>query len=224
MDFSAVKSDPVSRNRFLEKYKAYVHKVASAHCRRTLEWGRDEELSIAFIALDSALDIYQPQRGASFESFAAMIIKRRLIDYQRAARRRARREVAVEEMPRTRAAPVYGEEFLRLERAAELKEFAGLLAQYDITFADLARESPRQQGVRERLLRAARAVVARPGMHARIVDTGRLPLQELADLTGETRKVLANRRRYFLALLLVADRAEDFPFLATYLGLGRDEG
>jgi RNA polymerase sigma factor len=223
MDYYSAKLDPVSRNQFLEDNKSYVRKVASAHCRRVLEWGRDEELSIAMIALDSAIDIYQPKRGAGFDTFAAMIIKRRLIDYQRAMRRRTEREIPVEQIPDWLQGTSPGEEFLRLERVAELEEFSGVIQKYGISFSDLVQESPRQQGVRKRLLQAAKIIAARPELLSQILKKGRLPLEYLAKLTGETKKTLANRRRYLLALLAVAARSEDFPFISTYLGIRRED-
>ncbi len=223
MDYLQAKGDPVSRNSFLEQYKGYVRKVASAHCRRLLEWGRDEELSIALIALDSAIDIYQPQRGAGFDTFASLVIKRRLIDYQRSQSLRAQREVSVDELPPGKQAVQTGEEFLRLERAAELEDFARMLGKYGVSFADLARESPRHRKVRERILRVAGMIIAREDLMYEILEKGRLPMEHLSQLTGESIKALANRRRYLLGLLTVAARAGDYPFIATYLGLRREE-
>jgi len=223
VDYLNAKNDPVSRNLFLEKYKSYVLKVASSHCRRLLEWGRDDELSIAMIALDSAIDIYQPQKGAGFDTFASLVIKRRLIDYQRTVNRRAQREIALDEIPLVRQDVEEGEEFLRLERAAELQEFAETVDRYGISFSDLVRESPRQQSVRERILRAARVISAQPELLKEIMEKGRLPLEQLAQLTGETKKALANRRRYLLALLIVTARSGEFPFISTYLGIGRED-
>lgn len=223
MDYKTAKTDPVSRNQFLEEYKSYVRKVASAHCRRVLEWGRDDELSIAMIALDSAIDIYEPRKGAGFETFASVIIKRRLIDYQRAMRRRTEHEVPVDEIPQWQQSDApQDDEFLRLERAAELQEFAEMVAGFGIEFPDLVRESPRQQAVRERLLRAARIIASHPQLLKQILDKGRLPLEELAELTGETKKALANRRRYLLALMAVTARSGDFPFISSYLGIRRE--
>jgi len=223
VDYLNAKNDPVSRNLFLEKYKSYVLKVASSHCRRLLEWGRDDELSIAMIALDSAIDIYQPQKGAGFDTFASLVIKRRLIDYQRTVNRRAQREIALDEIPLVRQDVEEGEEFLRLERAAELQEFAETVDRYGISFSDLVRESPRQQSVRERILQAARVISAQPELLKEIMEKGRLPLEQLAQLTGETKKALANRRRYLLALLIVTARSGEFPFISTYLGIGRED-
>lgn len=220
MDYSDAKCDPVSRNSFIEKYKGFVRKVASAHCNRFLEWGRDEELSIAIIALDSAIDNYQPQKGASFDTFASLLIKRRLIDYHRSMRRHQEREVLVDELPRGQLAPGQGEEYLRLERVDELQNFARVVEKYGISFSDLVRESPRQQMVRERILRAARIIAAQPELMVQILEKGRLPLEQLSELTGESKKALANRRRYLLALLAVVARGAELPFISTYLGLG----
>lgn len=222
MDFISAKKDPVSRNQFLEEYRAFVRKIASAHCRRLLEWGRDEELSIAMIALDSAIDGYLPDKGAKFETFASMVIKRRLIDYQRSRQKLAEREVVVEEFHPSLQDATWGEEYLRLERAVELEEYAALLDSYGISFTDLARESPSQQAVRDRIFRVARLVAGEPELVAKILQHGRLPLEQISQLTGETAKTLGKRRRYLIALLLATARKEDFPFVASYLEIGRD--
>lgn len=208
-----------NRSRLIEEYKPFVHAAASAHCHRALEWGRDEELSIALLALDAALDHYLPDKGAKFETFAALVIKRRLIDYQRKEQKYKKREITVAEIPP--ASSITGEDsYQHLERAAELEEFALLLEGYGISFRDLAGESPRQQAVRDRFFRAVRLIINQPGLATRILDRGRLPLQELALLTGETAKTLGKRRRYLLALLLVATRKGELPFISMYLKIG----
>ena len=219
MDYLTAREDESSRNKFLEEHKAFARKVACAHCRRLLEWGRDEELSIAMMALNSAIDDFRPDKGAKFTTFASVVIKRRLIDYQRSRQRYSEREVVVEDIFPSAAQVSWGEEYLRLERAAELEEYSALLEQYGISFADLARESPRQQGVRDRFSRVAKLVASRPELMAKILSQGRLPLEQIARLTGESQKSLGKRRRYLIALLLVAAREQDFPFIASYLGI-----
>ena len=73
------------------------------------------------------------------------------------------------------------------------------------------------------LLQVVKIIAARPELLSQILKKGRLPLEYLAKLTGETKKTLANRRRYLLALLAVAARSEDFPFISTYLGIRRED-
>ena len=176
-------------------------------------------MSIAMMALNSAIDDFRPDKGAKFTTFASVVIKRRLIDYQRSRQRYSEREVVVEDIFPSAAQVSWGEEYLRLERAAELEEYSALLEQYGINFADLARESPRQQGVRDRFFRVAKLVASRPELMAKILSQGRLPLEQIARLTGESQKSLGKRRHYLIALLLVAAREQDFPFIASYLGI-----
>ncbi len=47
-----------------------------------MEYGIDEELSIALMAFNEAIDGYDTSKG-SFLSFAKLVINRRLIDYLR---------------------------------------------------------------------------------------------------------------------------------------------
>jgi RNA polymerase sigma factor len=219
VDYLSAKADAVSRNKFLEDYKGFARKIACAQCRRLLEWGRDEELSIALMALDSAIDDFRPDKGAKFSTFASIVIKRRLIDYQRSMQRQSVREVVVEDIFPSMEQASWGEEYLRLERASELEEYSALLEQYGINFGDLARESPRQQGVRDRLFRVAKLVAAKSELMAKVLSQGRLPLEQISLLTGESTKNVGKRRRYLIALLLVAAREEDFPFISSYLGI-----
>ncbi len=68
--------------------------VFSAGCVRIvpqyLVLGRDDEASIAMIAFNEAIDAYSSDGGgASFLSFAEIVIKRRMVDFFRRQARRA---------------------------------------------------------------------------------------------------------------------------------------
>lgn len=222
IDVFQARQDPVKRNIFLAQQREFVRKTASVHCRRPLEWGRDEELSIALIALDTAVDAYLPDKNAKFTTFASLVIRRRLTDYLRNRSRRAQRELPVDELPEWKS-PEPSEDMLRMERAWELEEFQRQISRYNISFKELAKESPRHQQVRSRLLRAIATICRDQKLLQTILDRGRLPLEQMSELTGETKKALSKRRRYLLAALLVHARRADFPFIATYLGLGGEE-
>jgi RNA polymerase sigma factor len=217
MDISRIAAEDEARSEFIGQHREFIRRAASLHCGRPLTWGRDEELSIAMLAFDTALSSYSAERGAKFETFATLVIKRRLIDYQR--RQARNQETPVAEIPS--GALGRDQVFDRLERAWELEEFEHMVGAYSISFKHLKNESPRHKRVRERLLEAVTNIIGKPQLHKAILESGRLPLEELCQLTGETRKALAKRRRYLLAALLVAARKEEFPFIASYLGIKR---
>ncbi|PKM79684.1 MAG: hypothetical protein CVU88_05275, partial [Firmicutes bacterium HGW-Firmicutes-13] len=76
----AVNGNLNSREQLIEKNRPFILREASRFCNRFLEWGRDEELSIALMALNEAIDAYRKEDG-QFEALARLVIKRRIIDY-----------------------------------------------------------------------------------------------------------------------------------------------
>ena len=215
-EIEGIKGNPDKREKFLQEHRPFIHAIASGFCGRPLDWGRDEELSIALLAFNSAIDAWSSEGGASFKTFARLVIKRRLTDYFRKVTRKSDQEIP---LPENMIEESSDEEFLRLERVLEIQAFEEQLERFDISFNTLSRESPRQQEVRQRLLQTVDKISAQPELTTEILRKGRLPLEQLVLLTGETRKVLGKRRRYLLALLLVNSKKEEFPFISEYLGL-----
>ena len=116
----------------------FIRQVAGRHIGRVLEWGRDEELSVALVAFNSAIDIFEYQRGNNFMSFAAMIFKRRLIDLHRSRSRWISKESLVGEMiveisDEKLASCGYIDKMLIQERKWEITEFTKALKTWDIT-------------------------------------------------------------------------------------------
>ncbi|HYF78723.1 MAG TPA: sigma-70 family RNA polymerase sigma factor, partial [Symbiobacteriaceae bacterium] len=92
----ARRGDEQARNDLIRQYTPLVLRVGSQVSGRYLQVGRDEEVSIGMIALNEAIDRFDADRGASFISFAEMVIKRRLIDYYR--RQKGRSEIPMSEL------------------------------------------------------------------------------------------------------------------------------
>lgn len=79
----AKKGNVLIREELIQNHKPFIAKVSSELCKRYLTWGHDEELSIALVAFNEAIDGYKPDQGASFYSFSKTVITRRLIDFFR---------------------------------------------------------------------------------------------------------------------------------------------
>ena len=75
--------DTEARQQLLSMYTPMVIRIASGLTGRFMEIGRDEEISIGLLALNEAIDKYDSDRGASFTSFANLVISNRLRDYLR---------------------------------------------------------------------------------------------------------------------------------------------
>lgn len=80
---SAKSGDPLAREELISSHKAFIARVSSKVCRRFLAWDNDDELSIALLAFNEAIDSFDLHGEASFHSFVQMVIRRRLVDYFR---------------------------------------------------------------------------------------------------------------------------------------------
>lgn len=225
MVIKAKAGDDKARERLIASSRPFIQQVTSWCSRRRLDWHADE-LSIALLAFNEAIDSYDPNRGAQFLSFARLAISGRLTDYRR------RNKAAGKEVPLTLVGPDGSEsvrpevvtaaeeallkEQARRERAEEIAVFTAELATYDLSLNDIEQACPRHRNRRQKLLGVAAVLAKNPELMARVRSTGQLPLKELAQLTGLNRKVLERGRRYILAVSLILSNPE-YVHLAFYV-------
>lgn len=212
--------DPAARERILEGLSPFVLQVVSRLCQKRLEWGRDDELSIGLIALNEAIDRYREERQVPFLAYARLLIKSRLTDY---LRRQVHwplsldnQEVAAS-LEAVRAQEEYWHHEAAREREEEIKEFNALLGTFGISFTELAQCSPKHADTRRVLLGAARVLAGHSELISRLFRAKKLPVRELAELTGVSRKTLERGRKYVIAVALIWYHCEEFLYLCNYL-------
>ena len=205
----AAKTDTAAADAFVQQYLPFVRAETVRFTRQAIEQGHEDELSIALLAFYEAILSYEKGRGA-FLPYAARAIRNRLIDHFRAERRH-RGQVSMQasagEDGRTLADTLPARDELdaselRLASRQEIAAFGAQLEQYGICFTDVADNCPRQQrtlGACRRVLDYARS---NPALLDRMVQTGRLPMAELAQGSGVDKKTMERHRRYLFAILL----------------------
>jgi len=216
------------RERLLERYKPFVYKAACRITRRTLEWGRDDELGVALTAFNEAIDRYEEDKGKNFLEFARLVMHSRLTDYLRREYRVKSKNVPLAAslegsvgslLERCQAWEVYNARVSAWEREEEIKEYEVLLKQFGITFAELVSCSPRHRRSRAAMIKVAQELVNQPHLFQMLEQKKKLPLQELAMLTGLKRKVLERGRKYIIAIALILHHRNDFAHVFSYLSL-----
>lgn len=216
-----LKEDSEAREAFLTESQAFIRHVANQACHRTLEWGRDEELSEALIAFNEAIDRFETAKGVPFLAYARVLMKRRLIDYYRKQRLRQALPLDQEDVGQVVDIHLglheYWEQEQNRERAAEIQEFAKALAKYQLSFQDLVEVSPKHRDSRETLLRAARELAFDAGLWIQVEQKGKVPMQMLALKTQIHPKVLERGRKYILAVALLIANQHDYVYLREYV-------
>ena len=203
---SADKADDLIRS-----YIPFIRSEATKFLGR-LCTDQDDEYSIAMMAFYEAIMGYERGRG-TFLGYAALLIKSRLIDY---ARKEARHQgqisldeeiggeddrALVDTLADSR--DYYEESAHREVTRQENKELSGVMAQFDVSFSDVADNCPKQ----ERTLEACAKAIRYAGENKKLLDellrTKKLPLAQLVQGSGVERKTLERHRKYILAMLLI---------------------
>ncbi len=224
---AAQAGDARARERILDDYRPFFLRVASGSCRKYLVLGRDDEASIAMIAFNEAIDAYDSEGGASFLSFAEIVIKRRMVDFFRRQARRADEiplssfendeyeEGVIQKIESKEAQAVLQIQEETEERREEIFRLDQLLSHYGIRFSELVKISPKHQDARDRALAVAKILVKDPELLAYLTKKKSLPLKELEKRVKVSRKTLERQRKYIITLALVL--IGDFCHLQEYL-------
>lgn len=218
--------DYSAREDFLESCRPFVFKAACKFSKQILEWGRDEELSVALIAFNEAIDRYSIESGVPFQAFARIVMNSRLTDYRRRENRNAMSRVPLQrpggglhDMEISKAWEVYWDETVASEREDEIKEFEKLLKVYGVSFDDLVKYSPKHHDTRQSLTAAAQVLAEDSKLWDEFTEKKKLPLLELQKGTQISRKTLERGRKFIIALALLINKREDFIYLSSYVKL-----
>jgi len=191
----------------------------------------DDEWSIALLAFTEAVRSYRRDRG-DFRPFAAMIIRRRLLDelYAQSAHSC---EISVQpdlmdgSLEDTEESPIAGEiragtvQLQQREAEAaltaeeEIAEIQEILYGYGFSFYDLASCSPKAEKTRTACAEAVKTLLQDPQLMARMRTMHALPVRDLLSACGVKEKILERHRRYIIAAAEILQG--DYPILGSFL-------
>ncbi|HHW03921.1 MAG TPA: RNA polymerase sigma-I factor [Thermoanaerobacterales bacterium] len=219
-----VKDDADEISRLIEEYKPFIASVVEKHVGHYVEYGRDDELSIALMAFHEAVEKYDIAKG-NFLSFARMTIKHRLVDFYRREPKNVsmvyldstddEEDESYRDITFDKSLKEYDERQISELRRLELVEMKNELSQWGITFADVARSSPKQESTRKAYLKAANFVIKSPEV-LEIMKTKRyLPVDKIVKATGIPRKTVERGRNYIIAAVLIL--SGDYQYIREYI-------
>lgn len=225
----AAQTDEGKMDELLRQSRRFILGCASKTARRFVTES-DDEWSIALIAFHEAVQTFDESRGA-FKPFAALVIRRRLMDYFDRESRKSRElgaDLASGELADAESATAVQLEAQRVivERSTELastkealrdeiEAMQQILRGYGFSFYDIADCSPRAQKTKKSCLAVVRALAGDGALMQRLRKTGSLPSKELCARCGVSPKLLEKHRRYIIAAAEIL--FGDYPYLGDYL-------
>lgn len=217
----AARQNEDAMNRFVYENRRFILRCASKTCKRFITES-DDEYEVALVAFFEAIRTFNPEAGG-FTGFAALVIRRRLMDHFDREKRREP-EVLIgdamtwdEEIPRGVMAEVQREIASAPERTVrdEIDAMAGILKDYGFTFFDVAEASPKTAKTRGFCAKAVNWMLALVARILRMRQRRSLPVGEISKECALSSKVVDRHRRYIIAATEILDG--DFPRLAEYL-------
>lgn len=199
-----------AREELISYHRSFIAKVSSKTCKRYLTWENDEELSIALLAFNEAIDCYDRGNGTNFYTFARMIINRKLVDFFRKESKHKNisltplnQEEELSNIDKKSSLEVYKASQQAESFAEVVNTFNETLTQYRITLTDLAIVSPKHKDTKESLIQATQKLVENKKLMEHLYRHKKLPLKEMQQISGLSRRVLENGRKYIIALALI---------------------
>lgn len=217
----ARKGDIISREELIESNRGFIRRTSSYICKRMLDWSNDDELSIALLAFNEAIDSYNHDKGAEFLTYCSMLIKSRLIDY---FRKNKNPHISIDSVEDEELSLIESREALdrysiahaAQERAVEIKMFNGELSGYGVSIADLTVNCPKHKDTRKQLFHVAAMVSKKKDTIRMLKKNKMLPIKDIMEMTGVKRKFLEQWRKYLIALLVILS-SDEYLYLKEYL-------
>lgn len=223
----AKQGDIRSRNHLIDSNRGFIRRISSYICKRNLDWSNDDELSIALMALNEAIDSYNPEKGMEFLSYGRMLINSRLIDYFRKNSSQfvtlsAIGEEELSAIENKEAIDRYSLTYAAEERALEVKMFNEELSNYGLSIVDLTYNSPKHKDTRRMLFNTAITCGNDRDLIHSLKKTGMLPIKDIIKATSLKRKFLDQWRKYLIALLIIVS-SDEYIYLKSYIDFDKEE-
>ncbi|MCR5255603.1 MAG: RNA polymerase subunit sigma [Acetatifactor sp.] len=231
------RTDEERLNRFIGDNKNFIVSSSYKTLNRYVS-ERDDEYSVALMAFYEAINDYDESKGA-FSSFAALIIKRRLIDYIR-TNGKYLREISVEpgaidaELPDEDNLTSIHMEIIKKTSADSMDEssrrgnspgtnatvdeinaISKVLEEYGIEFTELADCSPHAEKTKKACGIVVAELFKNKELFAKMRNSHTLPVNDLKKITGVKGKILERHRKYIIAAAEIL--TGEYPLISEYL-------
>lgn len=215
------KTDPGEADRLITEYQPFVAKTVRDHIGSFVSQENSDEFSIALVAFHEAIMAYDSKKG-KFLSFAARIIRLRLIDHYRSQHRNkpeysleASQEISDNDITTPIALQKFDSQKENQQRRYEILALTEELSQWGITFSQLAEHSPKQDNLRSLYTGVAHQIINTQELLTRLMETKRLPIKEIQEVCDVDRKRLDRGRIYIIACVIILNG--DYQFIQDYL-------
>lgn len=220
------KDSPELQSKLIEGHLGFIRKCIAEHIKAS-GVSVDEEMTVAMLAFQEAVETYEASRG-KFYSFCKIVIGRRLIDDFRKKIRHEQGVVSLDvsacddegaERPNDALVNVSMKAYEQLcdktDLQYEIMAYAEILTAYGLSFNDLIESSPKQETLRKLYMDTSHWLVSQPHLFEELKTTRKLPITKIVQAYDIDKKRLERGRRYIIAVAVLLD--SDFEKIKAYV-------
>lgn len=201
------------KNDFIADYIPFIIKIASKYTERYIDVNNSDELGIGMSAFSEAINRYDDDKG-SFMKFAEVVIKSRLVDFNRKESKKTN-VLNIDEVDE----PFYHDNtYSRMEIKEEIVQFEKALKEYNISFSKLASTKPKHADTRSNAIKIAENITQNELLMADLKKKRRLPYRAVANNCNTTEKVVKKNEKYIIACILIL--SSDWDHLKDFMKVG----
>jgi RNA polymerase sigma factor len=222
--------DEHARSALITHYLPFILRTVNHVCKRRISWN-DDEASIGLIAFNEALDRYKVESEKTFENFAFLIIRSRLIDEFRKKARIIQLEAQWQDEESETSVAQTASSLAAFEKhesnsalAEELAYYEERLQDFGIRLEELEESTPNHRDTRQRMVGIARMFCGKPEWLHDLFHKKQLPLKRMSKEVDVSKKTLERNRKYLISLILIFS-CEDFARIRQAISFaGLEEG
>lgn len=185
-----------------EHFGFIVHTITSV-TGRYVEVENSEELSIGLLAFDEAIGRYDASKGASFLTYARLVITSRVRDFHKKI---SQREVVL-------SFDDYQEENLvhidmvhqsaREEIAQEIEKWESILIKFGFDIEELVDETPKHEDTRNNAIKLSENISEDKDLVDKMYMKFRLPISMIVLKFTTTKKVVKHSKKFIIATVVI---------------------
>ncbi len=217
------------KEEFISDYIPFIKKILSRTISPKFDIYSCDEYSISLIAFNDAIDAYDESKKQKFITFAELIIKRRIIDWQRLSAKRNNilpftyfeSEDGDLKFEETHSVESIKSQSDKLELLYEIKEYRNVLESFGININELPQYAPKHKDARKSALKIAKCLASDKKLFNKLLKTKNIPMNGLSELIDVHPKTVKRNRKFIIAASLIIGM--DFDLLKNFVSEGEKD-
>ncbi|WFD09170.1 sigma factor [Tepidibacter hydrothermalis] len=195
--------EKVYKSRVIEAHLPFIVHTITQVTGRYVEVENSEELSVGLIAFDEAMSKYYADRGATFLSFARLVISSRIKDFIN-KERRTNKVISLEQMTESNGYQAgMNDSNFENEVAVEVEIWESFIQKFGFDLEQLVDELPRHADTRNNAIDLSEKISHDSEIVDRMYQKYKLPMAKIILRFRTTKKVLKRSKKFIIATVVI---------------------